>query len=388
MATMFPMPKLGLDMTSGSIIHWLVKEGEAIKEGQPLVEIETDKAAQELTSPSSGILARILHTEGSDVLCGEVIAIILGPGESLPLASSTTVTSQLLPPQPPTQAAPIVVVSQDSTDTRLLVSPVARRRARELGIDLDQITPRNGRISLEDVENAHDQGRAVNEASIVPDSAPQAMSATRRRIAEHMDRSAHSVARVGLTLELDASSLIAWRENLKHDEIKVSYNVLLASLVAKALIDFPYMNSRIEGQTILILPEVHIGIAVDTPRGLVVPVLRNADRRPLRDLQAEYDALCERALVGKNLPEDLRGGTFTITNLGSLDIETFLPIINYPECAILGVGAILKKPFVVNDEVVVQPRLNLTLAFDHRLVDGAPAARFLQHVKHNLESAG
>ncbi len=169
---------------------------------------------------------------------------------------------------------------------------------------------------------------------------------------------------------------------------QVSYNVLLASLAGRALGEYSYMNTRLEGQEIVTLPEINIGIAVDTSKGLVAPVLRLVDTRDIPSLQAEFDSLTERAMAGQSRLEDLQGGTFTISNLGSLEIETFLPVINFPECAILGVGAILKKPVVVDDQVVVRPRMGLTLAFDHRLVDGAPAAAFLRRLKQLVELAG
>lgn len=383
MATFFPMPKLGLDMTSGVIIHWLVAEGAQVKEGQPVLEIETDKAAQELTAPVDGILARILQPEGAEVPCGENMAVILSAGEAMPEAGPNTSTPRQVTP-PVLQAAP---VRESVPAGRIFVSPVAKRRAAELGVDLAAVSSRDGKIGLGEVEEAYRQqsgGKKTSGASVER----QEMSATRRKIAEHMSLSARTVARVGLTLEADASALIAWREQLSDAGKKVSFNVLLASLAGRALREYPYMNSRLEGQTILTLPEINIGVAVDTPKGLVAPVLRQVDQKDTSSLQAEYDALAGRAIAGQSRLEDLQDGTFTITNLGSLEIETFLPVINVPECAILGVGAIQKKPVVIDDQVVIRSRLGLTLAFDHRLVDGVPAARFLQRIKKLVETAG
>jgi pyruvate dehydrogenase E2 component (dihydrolipoamide acetyltransferase) len=202
-----------------------------------------------------------------------------------------------------------------------------------------------------------------------------------------MNRSARSVARVGLTLEADVAALIDWRGRLEAGGTKVSYNVLLAKLVAAALREFPYMNAQlVDDEAILEVDDVNIGIAVDSERGLLVPVLGQVDKKEVSALQDEYAALTERASSGKSTVADLEGGTFTITNLGSLEIEQFMPVINVPECAILGVGAIVKKPVVVNDQIEIRRVMSLTLAFDHRLVDGAPAAKFLQRVKHLIES--
>jgi pyruvate dehydrogenase E2 component (dihydrolipoamide acetyltransferase) len=207
----------------------------------------------------------------------------------------------------------------------------------------------------------------------------------RRTIAERMNQSARSVARVGLALEADVATLMAWRQQLERDGSKISYNVLLAKLVAAALREFPYMNAQLDGEAILELDNINIGVAVDSERGLLAPVLKDVDKKELTVLQQEFESLTERALHGKSTIDDLQGGTFTITNLGGLEIEQFFPIINFPECAILGVGAIVKKPVVVDDRIDIRPRMSITLAFDHRLVDGAPAARFLQRVKNLVE---
>ena len=384
MATFMSMPKLGLDMTSGVIVHWLVAEGTHVREGQPILEIETDKATQELTAPVEGILGRILQPEGTEVPCGENISVFLVAGEAMPVLDSVTKpskqeTQRTLPPAP----KPEVTQAE-----RVFVSPVAKRRAAELGIDLATVSPRNGKIGLEEVEEASRQIQAGEENKAIPTAERNEMSTTRRKIAEHMSQSARTVARVGLTLEADATALMGWREKFLSEGKQVSFNVLLASLAGCAIREHSYLNTRLEGQEIVTLTEINIGIAVDTPKGLVAPVLRLVDKKDIPSLQVEFDSLTERAIAGQSRLEDLQGGTFTISNLGSQEIETFLPVINYPECAILGVGAILKKPVVVDDQVVIRPRMGLTLAFDHRLVDGTPAAAFLRRLKQLVEKAG
>ncbi|HEX9012207.1 MAG TPA: dihydrolipoamide acetyltransferase family protein, partial [Anaerolineaceae bacterium] len=364
-----------------------------VKAGQAIIEVETDKAVNEVESPGSGILARIVKQEGETVPCNGVLAVILEPGEVLPARIPEMIAEGVTPKAEVSvkvegadgPAAPAAAAAAEPV--RIPISPSAKALAQELGVDIASIVPRGNRIMREDVEAAY---QAKQAKQVKPPAAPkvtrQEMSTTRRRIAEHMSRSSQSVARVGLSLEADASGLIAWRESLSSGGKKISYNVLLASLAARALKEFPYMNAQIDGDAIVTYGEVNIGIAVDAERGLLVPVLRQADQKDPAGLQAEFDELSQRALEGRSKLEDLQGGTFTITNLGSLEIESFLPVVNSPECAILGVGAIVKKTVVVDEMIAIRPRMNLTLAFDHRLVDGAPAGRFLQRIKHLVEN--
>jgi len=224
-------------------------------------------------------------------------------------------------------------------------------------------------------------------AEVVP------LTGVRRVIAERMATSAQTTARVTLVTEADATALVEAREQLKADVadewgFAPGYNDLLGIIVARALREFPYMNARLsdDGQTIERLAAVNLGMAADTERGLLVPVIWNADQKGLRAFGTEFRALVERARAGKATPEDLTGGTFTLTNLGMYDIDAFTPIINLPEAAILGVGRIQPKPVVQDGEIVVRQMWTLSLVFDHRLVDGAPAARFLQRIKQFIEN--
>ncbi len=400
MATFFAMPKLGMNMVEGTIVEWLAKEGQQVKAGQAILAIETDKATQEVESPASGTLARILKDVGETVPCNTVMAVILAPGEALPTvipdviaegvapkaevevkvqkAESPTSEVEPLPGPPPTGG------EASGRAGRVSISPAARSLAEELGVDINKIPASGGRIRREDVLAAYEAMQT--QAGPAPKETRRPMTTIRRKIAHHMSQSARSTARVGLTLEVDVSQLIAWREELAAGGAKVSYNVLLAKLAAAALREFPYMNVQLAADdTIVEMSEINIGIAVDAERGLLVPVLRQVDRKGVARLQEEFAALSERALQGKSTLADLEGGTFTITNLGSLEIEQFMPIINVPECAILGVGAIVKKPVVIDDLIGIRPMMALTLAFDHRLVDGGPAARFLQRLKHLIQ---
>ena len=392
MATFFAMPKLGLNMTHGIIVGWLVEEGEAVKVGQPVLEVETDKATQEVEAPTDGILVKIIKQEGDEVPCNVVMAVITAPGEAVPEDIPQEIAEGMAP-----KVEVVVDVGQKDAGVktadprqpqrRVNISPSAKALAKELGVDISSIVPKGSRIKREDVERAHQEQQAKGEQSSIVQANKKPMSTIRRRIVERMNRSARTVARASLTLDAEAAKLIAWREQIKGSGLKVSYNELLAKLVGNALQEFSNMNAQIVGSEIWEMTEVNIGIAVDAgERGLLVPVLHDVPGKNIAAINKAYEALTGRALQGRSTLDDLQGGTFTITNLGGLEIETFLPVINIPECAILAVGAIIKKPVVVDDQVVIQPRMALTLAFDHRLVDGAPAARFLQRVKHLIES--
>jgi pyruvate dehydrogenase E2 component (dihydrolipoamide acetyltransferase) len=274
------------------------------------------------------------------------------------------------------------------------VSPVARRVAQELGVDLAQLAAQmpGKRIERADVEAAVKQAAPVAGVPAAPTLATRSVPITpvRRMTAERMASSAHTTAPVTLTTEVDATELVRLRNQLKGDGAQVvpSYTDLLGKLVAQALMEHPQVNARFEGESIVQSATVNMGIAVDTERGLLVPVVRDAQAKSLRQIAQESATLIERAKSGRISQDELHGGTFTITNLGMFEIDAFTPIINLPECAILGVGRIVPKQVVVDVEaerVAIRHMLALSLTFDHRLVDGAPAARFLQRVKQYIE---
>jgi len=279
-------------------------------------------------------------------------------------------------------------------------TPVAARTAEALGVDLAAVagTGARGRIMKADVEAAAPRVPAEAIPAAVPAPAPSTaegvpVAGLRRIIAERMAASSHTTAHVTLMTEADATAFVEAREQLKTAVegewgFAPGFNDLLAIIVVRALREFPYMNARLspDGQTIERLPFVNLGMAVDTERGLVVPVIRNADQKSLRAFGIEFRALVERARGGRSLPDDLSGGTFTITNLGMYEVDAFTPIINLPEAAILGAGRILPQPVVRDGQIVARQMWALSLAFDHRLVDGAPAARFLQRIKRLVEN--
>jgi len=279
------------------------------------------------------------------------------------------------------------------------ISPVAQRLAESAGLDLALLAGRRPgkRIERGDVEEAIRQavrGAQPGTTGPVP-SAPetaeprrQPMSAVRRVIANRMAQSAQTTAAVTLTTEADATELVRIRRDKQDDpytEAAPSYNTLLVKLAAQALSEHPALNASLDGETIVVWQQVNIGVAVDTERGLVVPVIRDVAGKSVGQLTEEMNELLSRASAGKALPDELTGGTFTITNLGAFEIDAFTPIINPPECAVLGVGRLVERYVVVDGQPAIRTMLALSLTFDHRLVDGAPAARFLQRIKHLIE---
>lgn len=282
-------------------------------------------------------------------------------------------------------------------DAAIPISPLARQLAERLGVDLATLARHHPgkRIERADVEatvRALLSGQAPVEAAaptpVPPSPVRQPLSSLRRLIAERMAGSAHTAAPVTLMTEVDASELVRLRETLKKDAPPApSYNAILAKIIATALLEHPDLNATFEDGEIVTWPSVHLGIAVDTARGLVVPVLRHVEQRTLAALAGEMEALVLRTQAGKALPDELNGGTFTLTNLGPYGIDNFTPIINPPQAAILGVGRLVRKPAVTDDGTIgVRTLLGLSLTFDHRLVDGAPAARFLGRIKELIES--
>jgi pyruvate dehydrogenase E2 component (dihydrolipoamide acetyltransferase) len=270
-------------------------------------------------------------------------------------------------------------------------SPVAQRVAEKAGLDLASITGSGtgGRIMRGDVELVLSKVEGKALVSKPAPSAPLPLSGLRGIIAERLSQSWRERPQVTLTTEADATNLVAARQQLNAElaaqNEKISYNALLVRLVARALADHPDINVQLTETGLQTLSDINIGLAVDTERGLLVPVVRDVPGKSLRQINEEINTLAERAIKGRSLPDELSGGTFTITNLGAYEIDAFTPLINPPECAILGVGRIVSKPVGLNGQIVLRNMLALSLSFDHRLVDGAPAARFLQRVKQLIE---
>ena len=440
MAVELRMLQMDQTMTKGKIGKWLVKEGDTITEGQPLLEIETDKVVHEQESPTDGVIAQILAEEGTNVPVNAILAVIGAPGEEVARIELDTETEQQKPAEPAqAQATP------SSTTAALKASPAARQLAEKLSIDLTEVTASGpgGRILEGDVQRYIDlrapvpaetarlkasplarrlakehgvdltsiagsgpDGRVVRDdvlqaASTAPEipvvetpALQQAaevipMDGIRGIIAERMTLSVQTNASVTLHTEVDATAFVELRgmlnDKLQAREVNITYTDLLVKVVANALGEHPRLNATLTDEGIRLLSEINIGVAVALEDGLVVPVVQNADKERLSEISEQVKSFAERARGNQLTPGELQGGTFTITNLGNFGIDAFTPIINPPESAILGVGRILKKPVVHDDEIVIRSMLTLSLTFDHRVVDGAPAAQFLQTVSGYIQ---
>ncbi len=404
MATRVDMPQLGLTMEKGTILQWLKAEGEALEKGQPLVLIQTEKVEYEVESPASGTLLKVVAKEGAEIPVGGLMGILGQPGEEVsvllrgqslepraePLAPSPQ-SSVSAPQAPAPEAAPARAPGE-----RIKISPVARKLAQEHGIDIATLTPTGpeGRIVREDVERAvaaksrepRAESRGAREA--VPESIP--LAGIRKVIFERMGQSWREVARVTLFADVDMTAATSLRQAKgaeweRRFGVKPSFTDLIHLAVARALRDEPRINCRLDGQAVRIRGEVNLAFAVDLGEGLVAPVIRNADKKPLGELAKATRELADKARAGKLLPDEMGDGTFTVSNLGGVGVEAFTPIVNPPQAGILGVGKIQEKPVVRNGGIHIRSMMTLCLVFDHRLIDGAPAGRFLAKVKELLE---
>ncbi len=442
MAVELRMLQMDQTMTKGKIGKWLVKEGDTVTEGQPLLEIETDKVVHEQESPTEGVIAQILAEEGTNVPVNALLAVIGAPGEEVERVEADTEVAQqkiVEPPQPKATASVATAIAPKAspaahqlaeklaidltevtasgpggrilegdvqryidlrgpapTETaRLKASPLARRLAKEHGVDLSLIAGSgpDGRVVRDDVLQV--SASTAPEIPTVETPALQqaaeviAMDGIRGIIAERMTLSLQTNASVTLHTEVDATAFVELRgmlnDKLQAREVSITYTDLLIKVVANALREHPRLNATLTDERIHLLPEINIGVAVALEDGLVVPVVRDADKARLSEISVQVKDFAERARSNQLTPGELQGGTFTITNLGNFGIDAFTPIINPPESAILGVGRILKKPVVHEDEIVIRSMLTLSLTFDHRVVDGAPAAQFLQTISDYIQ---
>lgn len=432
------VPQLGQTVEEVTIVNWLVEEGATVKRGQEVVEVETDKAVFPVEANGNGVIHIGPYPKGTVVPVLSTVAVI-GTAEDVFTASADSPAAEPvqeiteLPAEPAISAAP-AAASETSTG-KVFASPRARMAAREKQIPLEGINPTGGggvritekdvlqavksapkatavaqrmaqevgldihgipgsgvrgMVTKADIEQAVQAKLEPTPAVLLGDIVKVPLTGVRKIIAERMGTSVHTTARVTMFMDVDATELVAWRERLK-DLVAESwgfnpgFNELLTRIVAIALRKFPYMNARLNPDAIELLPQVNIGVAVDTERGLLVPVVKNADQKSIQQIGAEIRDMAGRARIGRSLPDELAGGTFTITNLGMYDIDGFTPVINLPEAAILGVGRISPQPVYVGDVLMKRQMMVLSLVFDHRLVDGAPAARFLQYIKQLIE---
>ncbi|MEM3623468.1 MAG: dihydrolipoamide acetyltransferase family protein [Candidatus Bathyarchaeia archaeon] len=359
MVTKVVMPKLSLTMKEGTVGKWYKREGESVEKGEPIVEVLSEKATYDLEAPASGILRKIFVEEGVDAEVNAVLAVITAPDEPF---SETEIL------QPPAE----------EKEKHVLASPAAKRLAKEYGIDLALVkgTGPEGRIVEEDVKQ-YIEGTSLAKPrvkEIIP------LTGFRKTSAERVSTSFKTAPHSTIVMEVDAS-----QAKEAYEKFHVSYTAIIVAAVAKALREHPIINSTLEGDRIKIFEDINLGVAVATEQGLVVPVIHNADGKSLKEIDAAINDLTEKARHGKLAKEDVSGGTFTITNLGMYGVEFFTPIINPPEAAILGVGRIKEKLVAVDEKICAKPYIMLSLSYDHRIVDGAPAAEFLGKVKEKIE---
>jgi 2-oxoglutarate dehydrogenase E2 component (dihydrolipoamide succinyltransferase) len=422
MATNVVMPQMGESIAEGTIVRWIKKVGDSVDRDEPLFEISTDKVDAEIPSPGAGVLTEIKVKEGETVAVNSVVAVIGAAGEKASLPAEAG--SHTAPPQMPeaavgqpeagsrsTSAADAATVDKEpEAGNRQRTSPLVRRIAREHNVDIRQIngTGISGRVTKNDILGYIEKGpssgavgatggkaqrstpgahvpafRPGEKVEIVP------MTIMRKKIAEHMVLSAQTSPHVYSVYEVDFHRLSQLREKKKaeyeRNGAKLSFTALIAKVTVDAIRAFPFVNASIDGDNIVYKKDINLGIAVALDQGLLVPVIRNADEKNLLGLSRAIEDLAARARSKKLNPDEVQGGTFTITNPGIFGAVYGLPLINQPQVAILGVGVIEKRAVVVNDAIAIHPTCHLSLGYDHRLIDGADAGRFLSYMKERLE---
>ncbi|MEY7999897.1 2-oxo acid dehydrogenase subunit E2 [Clostridium sp. Mt-5] len=444
------MPKLGLTMTEGTLVNWHKSEGEKIEKGEILFEVETDKLTNEIEAKEGGVLRKVLVEEGETVKCLVPVAVIADENEDIsellkqagsqngesekeeeekqPKVQTPAKTAEPVKVGGRIKISPVArklarqsganyelitgtgpmgrIVKKDVEgyieNNRIKVSPAAAKLAKELNVDLVGIK-KDGRIMKKDVLEASEVAKmtaAVSEEKAEEKVLPQQtvkevnrgekevkMSGMRKVIAKRMSQSVSVSPTVTYNMSMDTSELKRLKNSFK-DIFKVTYTDLLIKIVSQVLKEFPLANCSVEGDTFILKNYVNMGVAVALEDGLLVPVIKDCDIKGLKQITTEFKELAKKARENQLGPDDLTGGTFTITNLGMFGIDTFSPIINQPEVAILGVNKIVETPVVENGEIVIKPLMSLSLTADHRAIDGAYAARFLQRVKQYVEKPG
>jgi 2-oxoglutarate dehydrogenase E2 component (dihydrolipoamide succinyltransferase) len=438
---------MGVSVSEGTITKWLKQQGEQVEADEPLLEISTDKVDTEVPSPGTGVLSEILVQEGQTVDVGTKLAVIGGDGASA--ASGSEPQAQEAPPEPATQAAAdesMAAASEGVGDVapskqeqpqeqpqngKTFVSPVVAKIASEHGVDPSQVqgTGRGGRVTKKDILNFIESGAPAQaaQAAPAPPSAPappaapvapapkaaapppqpsaaqpgetfEPMSAMRKGIAEHMRRSLDTSAHVTSAIEVDMSKVSAIRAKLKKEYqqsygVNPTYLIFVARAAAETLREYPWINGELRGDQIVTRSYVNLGFAVELQdgKGLIVPVVKNAETLNLLGMAKAVTDIAQRARDKKLLPDEVQGGTFTITNPGGYGTFHGTPVISQPQAAILGTYAVVKRPWVIQDDmgedvIAIRPIMNLTLTYDHRLVDGALAGRFLRDLREKLES--
>jgi pyruvate dehydrogenase E2 component (dihydrolipoamide acetyltransferase) len=373
MPTEVIMPALGMAQETGKLLRWIKNEGDAVTKGEPLMEIETDKVTVEIEAPSDGVLAGISAAEGEDIPVGQAIAYVLAAGEDLPEPVAVRATA---PPERKAEPAVVTTTNGSSVatpDRRVLASPKARRLARERGVRIEDVkgTGPHGAVQAADIAAQGTEKRAAP---------PQPVgSSAWRTMAERMQQSWRDVPHFFLERDVDATRLNSWRDTVRRRPgyEKVTHTDLLIVVCAAALGDHPRVNATWRDGSVQHQEAINIGIAVATDDALIVPVVHGAGELELKAVAAARSDLVARARERKLRPPDVVDGTFTISNLGMFGVDAFHAIVNTPQAAILAVGRILDRVVAVNGEPLVRPMMTVSLSFDHRVVDGAEGARFL-----------
>ena len=406
MATKVHMEALSPTMEEGRLVKWTKKEGDAVKTGDTLAEVETDKAVMELVARADGQLIKVLAAEGATVPVGSVVAYIGKPGEKIdgaepasPAATSApSAVRSAPPPQPPTPST-VRSAPETADDARVKASPLAKRMAKDAGVDLKLVqgSGPGGRVVKRDLEGAPVPA-APTPTPAVPRTAPGALrtpyedvplTQIRKTIAKRLAASIGPIPHFFLTTEVDMERAAESRDALNQqlgDQGKVSFNDIVIKAVAIALTKHRACNAWFQDDHIRYWNEVHIGMAVAVEDGLITPVIRDADRKTLAQIGVEARELAQRARNRRLKPEEYTGASFSVSNLGMFDIDQFTAVINPPEAGIIAVGSIVPKPVAEGEKVVVRRRLRLTMSCDHRVIDGATGAQFLRTLKQMLEN--
>ncbi len=418
----FKLPDIGEGVHEGEITKWLIQAGQTVAADQPMVEVMTDKATVEIPAPVAGVVEGLYAKEGETVPVGKVILRITEQGKAAAKPAESPAAAKPAPAKAEPAGAmaagrPTLVpttAAEPEIPFDVLATPATRKLARDLNVKLGELsgTGPNGRITKEDVQLAYEGRQAAAPRSshptpsanketrlapIAPVPAVQRgaiqkipLRGIRKKIAESMSLSKHKAAHFTYVEEVDMSEVVAMRKAALPEAEKRGLKLTFLPFIIKALVpalkEFPYLNASLddESQEIILKGDYNFGIATDTPNGLMVPVIKAADAKSIWELASDITTLSERARTGKSAMEDLKGGTFTLTNAGSIGGVFATPVINYPEVAILGVNAIRKRPVVKDDEIVIADVMFLSLSVDHRVVDGADAARFMNRLIYFL----
>ncbi len=434
MALNVTVPKWGMTMKEGKISKWFKSEGDTIEKGEPFFEVESEKITNVVEATASGIVFQIVVSAGTKVPVGTIVAVIAEPGEQLERIEGIQAGEVVEEAEPASDRSAPTPAEKPAEKKFVPASPAARRLAKELGVELASAagTGPNGRITEADVKRFHEEGppapkmtpvaaEMIRQAGldiasiegtgegakitkkdvqrfldlkkhedVTPPVKSMAFNGIRRSIAENMHASLHNTAQLTMFTEVDATEMIRFRDMVREeykqdDTVRISDNDTIILATSRALKQHPIMNSTLIGEEILLHDSVHMGIAVALSEGLIVPVLRDADQKNLFEIASEARELAHKARKGTLTVDEVTGGTFTISNVSMFQVDGVTPILKSPETGILGVGRVKAKPAVYNGEIAIRSMMFLNLTFDHQIVDGAPAAEFLQAVAGYLE---